>query len=94
MKIVTMISPWQGALGMFPQYTNFVRPMRLIPRGGMQAADKSVHDAHVDFDNWDEMDELFSDSELQFSDDLDIEDEHHSIVIDRMNHCSYYHAKL
>ena len=63
---------------MFPQYTNFVKPMRLIPRRGKRGSRVS----DIDFDHWDEMDELFSESELQFSEDMEPETEL-PIVIDR-----------
>ena len=76
---------------MFPQYTNFVKPLRLIPRRASQA--DRMSQADVDFDNWDEMDKLFSESDLVFSDEKEEvfdPDAPEVIKIDRTSHFSTF----
>ena len=71
---------------MFPQYTNFVRKMRLIPRNKRKAEDGGDISSDVfsefDFDNWNELDGLISDADLSVTSESIYEGRETPVIID------------
>ncbi|KAI0218998.1 hypothetical protein LSAT2_029368 [Lamellibrachia satsuma] len=86
MRHLTTGEYFQGERGMFPQYTNFVRKMRLIPRNKRKPEDGGDISSDVfsefDFDNWNELDGLISDADLSVTSESISEGRETPVIID------------